>query len=138
MLASPTCPVCLAGVEVVLGGLDSPAGHRFETHVVWLPVLDADNAETAAQSAISLSTRSRVSQYFDDELAISSGAHTTLDFSARRRRVAWDLYLFYRAGPEWNMPCPVPDLWLHQLDIPDQPSLDNSTLTGALQAVSSC
>lgn len=135
MLVSPTCPVCLSGVEMTLGGLDTAAGQHVETHVVWVPILGADNAETAAQSAIAIGTRARLMQYFDDDVAVSTGAHTALDFAARRRRVAWDLYLFYRAGPQWTLPCPMPDLWLHQLDIPDQPNLDASTLTEALRII---
>jgi hypothetical protein len=120
-----------------MDGLDVPAERRFDVHVVWLPVLEEDDANAAADAADSIGRRHQMTQYWDDDRSISSAAHTVLDLDARRRRVGWDLYLFYRAGAEWAGPLPMPDLWLHQLDISDQPSLDERTLLGALREVSS-
>lgn len=137
LLVSPTCPLCRAGVDLVLEGLDAPGGHSFDVHVVWLPVLEEDDADAAADAADSIGRRRRVTHYWDDDRSISSAARAVLDLGARRRRVAWDIYLFYRPGAGWDEPLPVPDLWLHQLDISDQPSLDDRTLIGALREMSS-
>ena len=120
-----------------MDGLGAPAGRLFDVQVVWLPVLEKDDADAAADAAYSTGRRHQMTYYWDDDRSIPSAAHTVLDLAARRRRVAWDLYLFYRAGAEWDEPLPVPDRWLHQLDISDQPSLDDRTLLGALREVSS-
>lgn len=133
LLVSPTCPLCLAGIELVLHGLEEPPGERFDVHVVWLPVLDGDAIDAAAGAAMSIGPRPRMTHYWDVDRAISSAAHGILDLTRRRRRVAWDLYLLYRAGVTWSAPLPSPDVWLHQLDIADQPSLDAATLRAAFE-----
>ncbi len=132
LLVSPTCPLCLAGVDLVMDGVAGPAATSLDVHVVWLPVLEEDDAEAAEIAARSIESRRVMRQYWDDDRSISSAAHTVLDLASRWRRVAWDLYLFYRSGVGWAAPLPVPDVWLHQLDIADQPSLDEQTLAGVL------
>lgn len=136
LLVSPTCPLCLAGVELVMKGIDSPEGRLFDLHVVWLPVLENDDEVAAGGSADAIAGRSRTYQYWDDGRVVSSAAHSVLDFDSRRRRIAWDLYLFFRPGARWASPLPIPDRWLHQLEIADQPSLDEATLSSALVEVS--
>jgi hypothetical protein len=137
LLVSPTCPLCLAGVDLVVDALDTPEGGRCDTHVLWLPVLETDNGDSAANAARAIGALPRITQYWDESRAVSTAAHTVLDFATRRRNVAWDVYLFYRAGARWTEPIPSPDHWLHQLDIADQPSLSKATLRDGLRMVSS-
>ena len=139
-IGAPTTPSGLADlpamprwIELVLHGLEEPPGERFDVHVVWLPVLDGDAIDAAAGAAMSIGPRPRMTHYWDVDRAISSAAHEILDLTRRRRRVAWDLYLLYRAGVTWSAPLPSPDVWLHQLDISDQPSLDAATLRAAFE-----
>jgi hypothetical protein len=136
LLVSPTCPLCLSGVDDVIDGLDSPAGRQFDIHLVWLPVLEEDNADAADEATDLVARRHRVKQYWDEDRSISFAAHAVFGLASRRRRVEWDLYLFYRAGAEWTQPLSVPDLWLDQLNISDQASLDERTLSWALRVVS--
>lgn len=137
LLVSPTCPLCLAGVEIVLNGLEANPARDLAVFVVWLPVLDEDSADAAVEVANAISPRVAMAQFWDADRDVSTAVHAVLDLTARRRRIAWDLYLFYRAGVEWQRAVPSPDIWLHQLDIADQPSLDNATLLDALRAIAS-
>ena len=137
LLVSPTCPVCLAGVGLVLDALEAQVEDRPDVFVVWLPVLAADDEAAAVMVADSRALRPYVTHYWDDELSVSTAAHVALDFGARGRQVAWDLYLFYRAESTWLEPFPAPDRWLHQLYIDDQPSLDGNSFLDALCEVSS-
>jgi hypothetical protein len=134
-LVSPTCAVCLDGVEMVLQGLDDPLGSEFELHVVWTPVLSGDTSVVATKAANDRGDR-RVRHYWDDTKSISTAAGIVLDLASRDRTTAWDLYLLYRRGTAWNDPLPSPASWLHQLRIDDQPSLDADSLRGAMQEAS--
>jgi len=133
-LVSPTCEVCLDGVSTVLSGLDEPAGDAFMAHIVWLPVLGSDTGDVAA--AVARDRRgSRVEHYWDDTASLSRAAHTALGLAAWDRTVAWDVYLLYPSGVSWSNPLPSPKMWLHQLRIEDQPSLDADSLRSAMQAL---
>jgi hypothetical protein len=136
-LVSPTCPVCLDGIALVIDGLRNRGPGDIAVHIAWMPVLEADSLEWAKAAAEALEDDARIRQYWDANREISTSAHEVLDLERHGRSVAWDLYLFYRAGARWCRPLPVPDTWLHQLRIPDQPSLDPETLRNALEKVSS-
>jgi hypothetical protein len=135
-LVSPTCAVCLDGVEMILQGLDEPAGEPFRAHVVWTPVLDGDT-EAAAVTAASDRDGQRVDHYWDGDRTISAAAHAVLDFAALDRTVAWDVYLLFRAGTLWTAAIPKPFSWLHQLRLAEQTSLDANTLRVALREATS-
>jgi hypothetical protein len=136
-LVSPTCPVCLDGVALVIGGLRNRGASDIAVHIAWMPVLEADSAERAKAAAEALEADGRVWQYWDAYREISTWAYDALDLGRYGRSVAWDLYLFYRAGARWRRSLPAPETWLHQLRIVDQPSLDPETLRAALESVSS-
>lgn len=133
ILVSPTCPLCLSGIALVMDGLDGVSEEDLGVHVVWLPVLEADTGNAAEIAACSTRARRTMKQYWDHDRSLSSAAHQVLDLTSRRRRVAWDLYLFYRPGVRWVSPLPSPNHWLHQLDIADQPSLDEKSFDAALR-----
>lgn len=135
LLVSPTCPICLEGAELVASALDEPPGSLVDVHVVWLPVLEADDYDAAIVAAARFGGRPRVAHYWDGDRVISSAAFEVLDLGSRNRRIAWDLYLFYPAGQGWVEPMPRPELWLHQLDLADLPSLDETNLHAALEGI---
>lgn len=79
----------------------------------------------------------RAAEYEDDRLTYlwDPGRITgnlwqsTLGFDA----VAWDVYLLYRAGVEWQGDSPPePDYWMHQLGGVDGPRLDKDVFAGKL------
>lgn len=104
LLVSPTRPVCLAGVDLVLEALDARLDHRSDDFVVWLPVLDAGDESAAAVVAGSKAPCSSITRYWDNELTMSSAVHAALDFEARARKTAWELYLSYRSDTRWSEP----------------------------------
>jgi hypothetical protein len=134
-LVSPTCEVCLDGVAVILDGLGETVGSSFRAHVVWTPVLEGDVAELAESAAIARS-HERVAHYWDGTKELARAAHGVLDLTSFERNIAWDVYLLYSAGSIWSDSIPAPSRWLHQLRIPDHPSLDASSLRAAMRQVS--
>ena len=71
----------------------------------------------------------------DDNLQVSQAYHWTLQLGERQRRhrVAWDIFLLYRAGVRWEEAPPAPDFWMHQLFLEDVPKLDVDTLKYELE-----
>jgi len=135
-LVSPTCPVCLDGVKVVLEGVRAKDPAVIDLYIAWLPVLEADSFEHAMGVVAELASDPRVHHYWDADREISRSAHAALELDRHDRKIAWDVYLFYRTGVRWKRPLPMPQIWLHQLRIADQPSLDAQSLSGALAMVS--
>jgi hypothetical protein len=137
VLVSPTCPVCLDGVALVIDALRISRATDIAVHIAWMPVLEDDSLERATTAAAAFEDDPRVWHYWDADREISASAYQTLDLERYGRSLAWDLYLFYRAGARWHEPLAAPQIWLHQLRIVDQPSLDPETLRIALETVSS-
>jgi len=121
VLASPTCPDCLAGVatvrDEVLRDINDPA---LRLMVVWLPVLDDDDLAAAQKAARSLHDP-RVSQYWDDGRRLGEAMGVTLKIPRRHHAgfgFAWDVYLLYPRGatwPAWLDAPPAPPFFMHQL-----------------------
>ena len=135
-LVSPTCEVCVSGaLSAAQAVLSIPAEHAFHLHVVWLPVLENDSIEAARGMRAGLPSDDRVSHFWDDGLIVSQGYHRVLKLGERQRRhrVAWDIFLLYRAGVIWKDAPPVPDFWMHQLFLDDVPKLETDALRGQLE-----
>jgi hypothetical protein len=136
-LVSPTCPLCLEGVEIVIAAFQDRDRAPFNLHLAWLPILDGDDVLAASTVAREITAHSRITHYWDLDRQVSSAAYEALVFTSRRKRVAWDLYLLYQPGATWRRPLPSPDIWLHQADIPDQVSLTRESMSDALDQVPS-
>jgi hypothetical protein len=135
-LVSPTCPVCLDGINVVLEGVRAKGSSAFGLYIAWLPVLEADGFEQATAVVEEMGSDPRVRHFWDADRAISWSAHAALELDRLDRKIAWDVYLFYRSGVRWKRRLPTPQAWLHQLRIANQPSLDPQSLSDALVMVS--
>ncbi|MGI8927611.1 MAG: hypothetical protein ACR2HN_13355 [Tepidiformaceae bacterium] len=75
---------------------------------VWTPMLDADD-EAAARSL-----PGGAAGNFYDPARLAGRAVAAL-LGAPEGTLAWDIYLFYRAGVQWAEPWPTPVTWVHQL-----------------------
>jgi hypothetical protein len=133
LLVSPTCPICLEGVQVVREALAEFDDGEVATHVVWLPVLKGDTAETAQESAQLLSRIGGVAHYWDSELFLSKQYCNLLGLEERGRTVAWDLYFLYERGVRWTVDPPMPSVWMQQLLLDDVPELDRLPLVDHLR-----
>lgn len=97
---------------------------RISVFVIWLPVMGADNYQSA-QQAQAIFPDARVKQWWDQHLAVGQGYRKILPL-ATECKLAWDVYLLYPRGIKrfrysldsagkkgWTPP--APDFWMHQL-----------------------
>jgi hypothetical protein len=135
-LVSPTCGICVSGAQsAVQAVLSLPAECDFRLYRVWLPVLETDTLQAAEEVRSPWSHETRLVDFWDADLIISRAYHQVLEFGyrVRRHRVAWDIFLLYRAGLQWDHRPPAPSFWMHQLFLDDVPKLEAETLRHELQ-----
>lgn len=86
--------------------------------IVWVPMVPGDDA-LAASDLISPDKRLAV-QAWDGSRKLGDTFAKTL----RLNRTAWDVYLVYKPGVQWNdeLP-PEPTFWMHQLSKGADPKL---------------
>lgn len=135
-LVSPTCEVCVSGAQSAAQAVLSLAsGDDFRLYILWLPVLENDSCQAAEGVRSALPTDSRMVHFWDRDLIVSRAYHQVLQLGQRQRRhrVAWDIFLLYRAGTVWRERPPVPTFWMHQLFLDDVPKLEVDTLKCQLE-----
>ena len=135
-LVSPTCNICVSGaLSAAQAVLSLPPDCDFRLYCVWLPVLEKDSIEAATQMPARFPADDRAEHFWDHDRQVSQAYHQTLQLGARQRRhrVAWDVFLLYRAGVRWVEAPPAPDFWMHQLFLEDVPKLDVNTLKDELE-----
>lgn len=91
--------------------LGAHPGAGLSVHVVWVPVLATDTIDTA-RTMVSMINDPRAAHFYDGTREVS---RAVADAIGGNGAVAWDCYLFYRAGVRWDKMLPVPDRWMHQL-----------------------
>jgi len=89
-------------------------GADLSISIVWIQILANDSTQ-AAQQAAALLQHARIRHFHDPEQLAGRAMAERL---GARGQVAWDTYLFYAAGAEWDDFPPVPFDWVHQLDEP--------------------
>jgi hypothetical protein len=117
--------------EKVLGKIDS---EKLAVFVVWLPFVDGDSREKAAESMKVLAdkrakhfwdSRSEVGKAFAEHIKLPKGAKVA---------VAWDYYALFEAGAKWKDSPPAPTEWMHQLvGIAPERQLDGDKLREAVE-----
>jgi hypothetical protein len=97
-------------VRGIFQKLDTPV---LRGHLVWIPMLPADNLQSAiAQEAYFQDER--ITQYWDAERGLGRLVAQTLKL---KDPIAWDVYLVYGRGKTWEREIlPAPDFWMHQLN----------------------
>ena len=135
-LVSPTCDICVAGAQSAAQAvLSLPVEYDFRLYRVWLPVLETDSLQAAEEVRSAWSHETRLVDFWDADLIISMAYHQVLElgYRVRRHRVAWDIFLLYRAGLRWADRPPMPSFWMHQLFLDEVPKLEAETLRHELQ-----
>ena len=102
LLASPSCPVCLDGVRIVVASLREVSARNVAIHVVWVAVLADDSLEATSTAAAMFPDDLEAMHYWDGELQVSKAFHATLGLERWKRNVVWDLYLLYGARSNWT------------------------------------
>jgi hypothetical protein len=112
-----------------------PHTRDFRLYILWLPVLETDTLQAAAQVQARLPADDRLRHFWDNDLLLSRAYHRVLQLGQRPRwhRVAWDIFLLYRAGTVWNEVPPMPEFWMHQLFLEEVPKLDATVLRHQLE-----
>lgn len=110
-LLSPECGYCQLGHALVGTLLERRPAADLEALVVWLPMVDGDDLESARRRNAAWSDGRAVAGW-DAERRIADAFASALDLP----RSAWDVYLVYPPGVRWvgEVP-PVPEVWMHQL-----------------------
>jgi len=90
---------------------------RFHAYIVWVPMLDGDNADVARLEA-SLYGDRRITHYWDDGGKLMAEMGRALGLEK-----AWDVYILY------DRKAKTPTFWMHQLDgVKAAPWLDSMKL----------
>jgi hypothetical protein len=79
--------------------------------IVWINMLPLDNRATARVRAQTMQDP-RVRHFSDPRKRVGRAIAQSL---GGRNKVAWDIYLFYAPGAEWEGAPPPPAWWAHQL-----------------------
>lgn len=118
---------------VVDSVLEKIPSEDLAVHVVWTPVLQADDFESARQAA-SLIPDPRAIHYWDEDQSLGLAYGRELELP-RGRELAWDIYFAYAAGVEWGEHVPPPGDWAHQLGRDERHLGDGSGLRAAVEAL---
>lgn len=122
MLLSPTCPPCLWGAsEVQSKTLAQITDQDLRIFSVWVPILKSDTQESISQAALQL-TDDRVSQFWDAEGELAKKFSRIMQLG--EGQPAWDVYFVFNRDAEWLSQPPVPDFWLHQLNLAPEKRFD--------------
>ena len=109
-LLSPVCPACRSGFSDMQKTLKAIPDDRLRVSIVWLPMFPGDSRKWAQTRSDEFSDK-RVSYYWDGEKIAGKAWQKTLG----TKREAWDVYLLYGAGSQWDKEPATPDFWMHQL-----------------------
>ena len=96
-LLSPVCPACRSGFSDMQKVLKAIPDDRLRVYIVWLPMFPGDSRKWAQTRSDEFSDK-RVSYYWDGEKIAGKAWQKTLG----TRREAWDVYLLYGAGSQWD------------------------------------
>lgn len=81
--------------------------------IVWINILGGDTEMAAKRAAAEILPDPRVHHFYDPEKRVGEAIARSL--GGEEGKVAWDIYLFYKAGSEWAENPPTPIAWMHQL-----------------------
>jgi hypothetical protein len=122
--------MCRWGFSNIVKTLKSVTDDRVTAYIVWLPIFGGDFKGEARKLSKSFRDK-RVSYFLDPESETGKEWERVLK---TERFIAWDVYLLYGAGANWQDDPPLPDFWMHQLGgVAKAPRFDESTFTAKLK-----
>ena len=71
-----------------------------------------EDSETTAQKSAAAFDDPRVQHFYDPAKSAGQAIAGSVGWNGH---IAWDIYLFYKAGPKWEAAPPRPTHWMHQL-----------------------
>lgn len=115
--------------EAVFQGI---ATARLKAYAVWEPILRTDDLR-GARKATTILPDPRVRHYWVEGQGVGELFQPAVGL---KDEVAWDVYLLYPAGVEWNTHRPPkPSFFMHQLhELPSARRLDATTLAARIRA----
>ena len=110
---SPTCGPCRYGQGVVRALFEEFPDERLTGFIVWVPMLPADNVDsaTAEQKAI---TDPRLRCWYDADRDAANAWSAFIGLTT----TTWDVYAVYDPTASWpnDEAPPRPQIWMHQLN----------------------
>lgn len=116
--------------------LESIAAVELAVHVVWAPIMRADDFDAATRSR-ELISDPRSLHYWDADKSLAEDYVPMLDLPEDNGTLAWDIYFVFEPGVKWEDGLPTPSAWWHQLGFDDRQLRDGSSLRDALRESSS-
>ena len=124
--------MCRWGFSNIVKTLKSVTDDRVRAYIVWLPIFGGDFRGEARKLSNSFRD-GRVSYFLDPESLTGKQWERVLK---TERLIAWDVYLLYDAGANWEQEPPQPAYWMHQLGgVTKAPRFDEKTFTARLRAM---
>jgi hypothetical protein len=124
--------MCRWGFSNIVKTLKSVPDDQVRVYIVWLPIFGGDFKGEARKLSNSFRDK-RVSYFLDPESETGKQWERVLK---TERLIAWDVYLLYGAGANWQDDPPLPDFWMHQLDgVTKAPVFDKVTFTAKLKGM---
>jgi hypothetical protein len=122
--------MCRWGFSNVVKTLKNVGDDRVKAYIVWLPIFGGDFKGEARKLSDSFPDK-RVSYFLDPDSLSGSLWERILK---TERGIAWDVYLVYGAGAQWEKEPPPPDFWMHQLNgVTKAPRLDQAAFAARLK-----
>jgi len=111
-ILSSTCGWCLQGAQSIQQSVSRKMGEKdISIMIVWTNMLKSDDKEQAFKAA-SMFTDPAVIQYFDAENKFGDLVAHRLNPKGEK---AWDIYMFFEGGEQWNAFFPRPFEYVHQM-----------------------
>lgn len=133
MVLSPTCSTCQISARVIQRyALDAIADERLRVYVIWAPVDEGDDEESARRNT-RLIPDPRATHFWAGNLALSQAYKAPLGV---KTSVAYDVFLIFPPDALWQEPVPIPPSFMHnRTDLPAARKLSGPALRQELEQI---
>jgi hypothetical protein len=124
--------MCRWGFSNIVKTLQRVTDDRVRAYIIWLPIFGGDFKGEAHKLSNSFRDK-RVSYFLDPTSETGKQWEHVLK---TERVIAWDVYLLYGPGADWQDEPSPPDFWMHQLGgVTKAPVFDRTTFTAKLKGL---